>query len=91
MSKLDEWRSGSAPFFLCALKQALFIAKTKRADAAEIIHSQQIIKRVERLRFFFSFTAQFLSALDVVAHDDTLCPPIGLGVGNRGMKYGTVF
>jgi hypothetical protein len=40
MSKLDEWRSGPAPFFLRALKHALFVAKTKRADTAEIIHSQ---------------------------------------------------
>jgi hypothetical protein len=40
MSKLDEWRRGPAPFFPRALKHALFVAKTKRADTAEIIHSQ---------------------------------------------------
>ncbi len=50
MPKLDEWRSGPASFFLRALEHALFVAKTKRADTAEIIHGQQIIKRVERLR-----------------------------------------
>jgi len=58
MPKFDEWRSGPASFFLRASEHAVFVAKTKRADTAEIIHGQQIVKRVERLRpSFFSFTA----------------------------------
>ena len=92
MSKLYEWGSRPAFFFLRALEHAVFIAKTKRADTAEIIDGKQIIKRIERLRlFFFSFTAQFLSAFDVIAHDDTPCPPVRLGIGNRCMEERTVF
>ena len=84
MSKLDERRGCLTSFLLCALEPAIFVAKTERAETAEIIHSQQIIQRVERLRlFFFSFTAQFLSAFDVIAHDDTPCPPVRLGVGTE--------
>ncbi len=86
MPKFDEWRSSPASFFQRAPEHAVFVAKTKRADTAEIIHGQQIIKRVERLRHFFSFAAQFLSVFDVITHDDALCPPIWLGVGNRGME-----
>ena len=92
MSKLDERRGCTTSFLLCALEHAVFVAKTERADTAEIIHSQQIIQRVEQLRlFFFSFTAQLLSAFDVIAHDDTPCPTVRLGVGNRRMEDRTVF
>ena len=70
-----------------ALEHIVFVAKTKRADAAYVIHSQQIIKSIERLCLvFLSFTSQFLSTFDVIAHDDTLCPPVGLGIRNRGME-----
>jgi len=92
MPKFYEWRSSPASFFLRALEYAAFVAKTKRADTAEIIHGQQIIKCVERMRLsYFSFTAQFLSSFGVIAQNDTPCPSIRLCVGNRSMEERTVF
>src|ERR1700723_2778635 len=86
MPKFYEWRSRSASLFLGALEHTVFVAKAKRADTADIVHGQQIVKRVEWLRLFFSFTAQFLSASDVITQDDTPCPPVGVGVDPQLLK-----
>jgi hypothetical protein len=91
MPKFDERRSSPRSLFLRAPDYAVFVAPTKRADTADIVNGQQIIKRVERLRLLFSFTAELLSAFDLIAHYDAPCPPVGLGVGNRGMEERTVF
>jgi hypothetical protein len=41
MPEFDDWRSSPASFFLRALEYALFVAKTKCTDTAEIIQANK--------------------------------------------------
>jgi hypothetical protein len=73
------------------LKNTAFILKAQRADATGIIHREKKVERVEMLGFcILSSPPHPLSALGVIAQDDTTRPAVGFGIRNRGMKHGTV-
>ena len=90
-AKFDQGWGRAAVFLEPALKNAAFILKAQRADAAGVIYRKKEVKRIEMLGLRnLSSPPHPLSALGVIAQDDATRPAVGFGIRNRGMKHGTV-
>lgn len=83
--QLDQGRSTAPSFGRRPVPVAIRIAQAQRADAAEVIHRQQVIQFGEGRKPRIG-----LAALGVGAGDDAPTPDVGRGICDGAMKYGVV-